>query len=494
MMLIVLFSTTGLFFIVNYQIEKNVLTEQVRHRAQLISSAVELDWARVTSNAPASDPLAFSEYERNELRTFIADFQEERTAEGTYPNAAGVHDLYLIDAHNRVIIDDPPEREGRLLPPNEWIDATMLAKLKANATDTRVERQGRDAILVMTFPLFVQQRLVGFGRIEMLMNYEMSLLERRMIWGLIIAGGLLLVGVVVAAYVAKHVTRPIGVLVHAATRIRQGDFTVRVDESRRDEIGLLMTAFNQMAEGILKLEETQKRIEKLEGSSQLAPRLAHEIKNPLNSIGLIIDHLTDRFVPASAPQRDKFLELTRNLTGEVRRLHETVERFLRSSTPATLSRQSIDLNELVDQVIALVSLEARQQSVKIHRRFDPSLPRLAVDEHQLGQALLNLLTNALHAMPNGGDLVLSTSAPEIERDTVGISIQDTGVGIPPQNLPRLFDPYFTTKQRGFGLGLPIVERIVKAHGGRVEVTSLPGQGSTFTIWLPTNLGTEHAVA
>lgn len=491
-MLLVLLSTTGLLFFINYQIEKQTLMIQVRQRARVISFAVEAALARIISKDEVGDLSTLSDAERREIRNFIAHFREEQTVfdNNDLPRK---RILYLIDTRNRIAIDDPPQREGQLLPPDERIDATTLAKLKANEIDTRIVHQGRDTILLMTFPLFPEQQLVGFGRIEMRMNREMALLAQKKRWGLIAASGLFLVGLAFAAYLAKHVTRPIDELAQAAARIGRGDLAVRVDESRRDEIGVLMTAFNRMADDILKLHETQKRIETLEIQSQIAPRLAHEIKNPLNSIGLIIDHLRDQFAPMSASQREKFLELAGNLKREVHRLQETVERFLRSATPVTLSRQPTDLNDLVDNMVALISPEASYQGVTVHRRFDRSLPRVAVDEHQLGQALLNLLTNALHAMPEGGDLALSTSAPEPGRKSLAVSVRDTGAGIPPENIPRLFDPYFTTKQRGFGLGLPIVERIVKAHGGRVEVVSELGKGSTFTVWLPIHPETDHAV-
>lgn len=491
-MLLVLLSTTGLLFFINYQIEKQTLMIQVRQRARVISFAVEAALARIISKDEVGDLSTLSDAERREIRNFIAHFREEQTVfdNNDLPRK---RILYLIDTRNRIAIDDPPQREGQLLPPEERIDATTLAKLKANEIDTRVAQHGRDTVLLMTFPLFPEQQLVGFGRIEMRMNREMALLAQKKRWGLIAASGLFLVGLAFAAYLAKHVTRPIDELAQAAARIGRGDLAVRVDESRRDEIGVLMTAFNRMADDILKLHETQKRIETLEIQSQIAPRLAHEIKNPLNSIGLIIDHLRDQFAPMSASQREKFLELAGNLKREVHRLQETVERFLRSATPVTLSRQPTDLNDLVDNMVALISPEASYQGVTVHRRFDRSLPRVAVDEHQLGQALLNLLTNALHAMPEGGDLALSTSAPEPGRKSLAVSVRDTGAGIPPENIPRLFDPYFTTKQRGFGLGLPIVERIVKAHGGRVEVVSELGKGSTFTVWLPIHPETDHAV-
>jgi signal transduction histidine kinase len=247
-----------------------------------------------------------------------------------------------------------------------------------------------------------------------------------------------------------------------------------------------------MTEGIVKLEETQKRVEKLEIASQLAARVAHEIKNPLNSVGLIIDHIRDRFAPADVSEREKFLDLSSNMQRELDRLNKIVEGFLRSAKPISLSRHPTDLNGLIEETVASIAPEADQQRVKIHRQYQGNLPQLSVDYQQVRQALLNVLINALQAMPNGGELYLSTSISNNGTEAVSVSIRDTGCGIPPENLPQLFGPYFTTKQRGFGLGLSIVERIVQEHGGRIEVQSRVGQGSVFTLLFPIQKEVQHA--
>jgi len=320
------------------------------------------------------------------------------------------------------------------------------------------------------------------------------------LWDMITGGGALLLGLLLATALAKSVTKPIGELVEAARRIGEGKFQPRLNESRKDEIGVLMAAFNRMADGISRLEETQKRLKKLEIAGQLGALVAHEIKNPLNSIGLTIDHLRDRFAPADHEARQKFLVLASNIANEVDRLNQIVEGFLRSAKPPTFSRQPTDLNDLIDETITSIAPQAQQQEVKIHRQFDRTLPKLSVDYHQLRQALLNLMINALQAMPKGGELELSTSrvdgtggagetgdAPTF----VAIAVKDTGCGISPEHLPHLFDPYFTTRQRGFGLGLSMVEQIVQQHEGRIDVASQPGNGSVFTLLLP--VGTDpHA--
>jgi signal transduction histidine kinase len=494
MIFFILFITIGLFLILNYQIEKQVLNDQIRQRALLMGKALQLNLSRLLLKTDRTDLASLSRDEREEIREYIQNFSEEEIPFDIYRVSLGFHDLFFIDTNGKVIIDYPKRNEGRILPPEESIEPATLAKLKRNEIDTRIRQRSKHSVLLMTFPLFNGERLLGFGRIEMSLNPAMAFLKRSMIWDLIAAGCLFLFGILIATYFAKSVTRPIGELVQASTRIGQGDFKQHLDESRKDEIGVLMRAFNRMASGILELKETQNRVKKLEVASQLGARVAHEIKNPLNSIGLIIDHLRDRFAPVKPVEREKFLELSDNMKREVERLNKIVEGFLRSAKPSSLYRQPTDLNNLIDETVASITPEAEQQGVKIHRHYDQRLPKIAVDYHQVRQALLNLIINALQAMPDGGEIHISTAMRNDEDREVMISIRDTGHGIPPENISRLFDPYFTTKERGFGLGLSIVERIVQDHRGRIEVNSQIGNGSVFTLLFPIKNGNGPCTA
>jgi two-component system, NtrC family, sensor kinase len=298
--------------------------------------------------------------------------------------------------------------------------------------------------------------------------------------------------IVLAAYLARSVNRPIADLVEAAGRVGAGELTLRLKESSRDEIGVLKAAFNRMVEGIVKLEETQKRVERSEVASQLAARMAHEIKNPLNSIGLIVDYLRDRFRPEHEADQMKFGELSDNIKTELARLNEIVERFLRFAKPAIASKRPIDVTRLVEETLGFILPEAERQSVHLRTHLGHGLPKVDGDYSQLRQALLNLLINALQAMPEGGDIDVTASvshANEIE-----IVVKDGGSGIAPENLSKLFDPYFTTKIRGFGLGLTVVERIVQEHGGTIQVASEQGKGASFTISLPIRHVSENVEA
>ncbi|HUJ79881.1 MAG TPA: ATP-binding protein [Nitrospiria bacterium] len=491
-MLLLLVCTTGLFFLFNYQIERQIVTDQIRQRAQLVGKTVRLNLFPLLVDTQYTNLDDLSDEEKEEIREYIRHFSEGEDRLDLYSRGEGVHDLFFIDLHNRVVIDDPEENEGRLLPPDERIDPAAIAFDQRHEIDTRILTRGRNTFMLLTFPVFQGGRLLGFGRIEMSMNAEQALLAKIKRWDLITGGGALLLGLLLATTLATSVTKPIGELVQAARRIGEGRFQPRLDESRKDEIGVLMAAFNRMADGISRLEETQQRIKKLEIAGQLGALVAHEIKNPLNSIGLTIDHLRDRFAPSDPETAQRFLTLTSNITNEVDRLNQIVEGFLRSAKPPAFSRQPIDINNLIDEATTSIAPQAQQQQVKIHRQFDRALPTVSVDYHQLRQALLNLMINALQAMPKGGELTLSTrlvDGAEGSSPYVAIAVKDTGCGIPPEHLPHLFDPYFTTKPRGFGLGLSMVEQIVQHHEGRIDVTSQPGNGSVFTLLLP--IGTEH---
>jgi signal transduction histidine kinase len=481
MSLLLVFTTSALF-IVNYQIERRILIDQIRQRALLIGKTLQLNLAQLIPQAAQLDLGGIPETERSEIREFIRHFGEEEVHLDMYSQNEGVHDLFFIDANNRVTIDYPAEKEGRILPPDERLDRNDLSELEHNEILSEIRTRGPDSILFLTFPVFRGGTIIGLGRIEMSMNSAVELLDRIKFWAIVSAAGLFVVAVLFAAYLSRTVTRPISELVQASARIGEGDLTVRLPETSQDEIGLLKVAFNRMVEGIVKLEETEHRIEKSELASQLAARMAHEIKNPLNSIGLIIDLMGDRYAPHTETDQKVIKKLSDDLKAELGRLNDIVEGFLRFAKPMEMSLRTTDLGGLLKETIEFIQPEAQAQKVRIDLSLDSGLPQIMADYSQLRHAMMNLLINAIQAMPEGGKI--HVRAVRGVNNRIQIVVQDSGCGIPAENLPRLFDPYFTTKISGFGLGLSIVERIVQEHGGSIGVSSEPGKGSTFTIALP----------
>jgi len=219
------------------------------------------------------------------------------------------------------------------------------------------------------------------------------------------------------------------------------------------------------------------RSEKLVALGELAAGIAHEIRNPLTSINILIQSLTENFPSESAHRED--LQV---IEEEIRRINEIVDQFLRFAKPASPLLEKTNLIPIFEEILQLLRPQIERGKIKVKKEFEP-LPFITADKEQMKQVILNLLLNAVQAMPNGGHLSLRGQVSEKDH-WVTLSIQDSGIGIPSEDMNKLFDPFFSTKEGGVGLGLSIAHRIVEEHHGKIEVESTPGKGTLLTVWLP----------
>ncbi len=246
----------------------------------------------------------------------------------------------------------------------------------------------------------------------------------------------------------------------------------------KDETGKVIGAviiIRDMRE-IKELQEKVRRAERLASLGRLAAGIAHEIRNPLSSIRGFAHYFQGKFDPET-----KDVKYAKAMIGEIDRLNRIIEALLDFARPAEPELQPCSIEDVLNHVLQLVQTDVNAKEVKVVTDIEGDVPNVMLDRDQMIQALLNILLNAVNAVDKGGEISISIYT---EMDTLQIAISDTGSGIPPEDLPRVFDPFFTTRKDGTGLGLAIVHRIIENHDGEIGVESKSGEGTTFTIHLP----------
>jgi len=294
----------------------------------------------------------------------------------------------------------------------------------------------------------------------------------------VICGALL----VVLTYLIQ---RPMVELQQKIGQLGAGDLNVAVSFAKRnDEIGDLGRNFNQMVQQlresrieIERLHRTQmSRAEHLATLGELATGLAHEIRNPLAGIAGVIE-IIGRDLPITSPAR----AVVKDVRQEIARINHIVTDLLQTARPHPPRVRKSDLNTTVEHAVMLGRQQALAKSIEVTLKKDPLLPEVEHDSDQIHQVLLNLLLNALQAINLNGKVTVTIKA---QGSTAVVEVADNGRGIPPEDLPNIFRPFYTTKGEGTGLGLSLARRIVEDHQGRIDVTSAVGKGTTFAVLLP----------
>lgn len=317
-------------------------------------------------------------------------------------------------------------------------------------------------------------------------------------------GGAILIAGFAIYLVIRQVTRPLGEMTEVAQSFGEGQLEQRIHSRSNDELGLLATAFNRMAQSLQsyhdtleqKVEERSRDLEasqqqlmqagKLASIGELASGVAHELNNPAGIILMRATQLAQELDPLVVPK--ELQEDVEVIKRQVEKISRIVSGLLTFSRQSSTALKEVDLNEVVRRTVLLIEEIIRNRGVELVLQLSPALPHVKADSAQIEQVLLNLINNALDAMPNGGEITFRTGL--VDEPTRGrsvmVEVTDTGTGIPEDHLQRVFDPFFTTKEvgQGTGLGLSISYGIIEEHRGSITVDSQSGDGTCFTLSLP----------
>jgi hypothetical protein len=476
LLVLVLATMFGLY----WHAERQLIAQVERHTADL-STAIQISVERMTSKGRTSEAR---------LQDYVQRLQRR-----------GVREISIVSNEEEVIASSNPRKVGARVDPNRK-DILITARLGEETAG------GSQKTYNLFVPIVVGNQRSGYILISMILDdfSEMARFNflKRLLWTVLIFA----VGIVGAVVLAWTYTKPISQVVEVARRVAQGQLDERLPANRRDEIGELNRSFNEMVERLqerAELEARLRRAERMSAVAHLASGIAHEVRNPLNLINLTVDHVRARFTPRAAEEREEFDRLTDHVKKEVHRLNEMIEAFLKYGRPLRLQRQPTDVRQLLDEILEVAARKATVGKIEVLRDYSAGLPEVWADIPHIKTCFLNIVLNAFQAMPNGGRLAVSaqqmngaaehsiTSALADRSTTrqadspggwVEIRFQDSGTGIAPEELAQVFEPYFTTKEVGIGLGLAMTKQIVEEHGGRIELASESGQGTLVRLQLP----------
>jgi len=368
-----------------------------------------------------------------------------------------------------------------LLPTRTPGDVYRALVLRNDAATVTRERLGDLEYMVAATPIDARQLeamlTVPLTSRQQEIEREIDTLDRRVLLAALL---FIIAGSGIGYYMAERIADPVNRLTRATRRIARGDLDARIAATSSDELRRLVEDFNRMASELQRQQRELERTHRLEAWAEMARQVAHEIKNPLTPIQLNAEHLRRVHADRGAPLSPVLDECVATILDQVRLLRQIASEFSSFASSPTAKRTAVDVAELLREIIRpyRVGLSDR---IEFEVDLPSGMPAVYADRTLISRALTNIIENALHAMPGRGWLRVHAGHAN---GTVRVAVSDTGVGMDAEALARAFEPYFSTKATGTGLGLPIAKRNVELNGGTIAVTSAKERGTTVEIALP----------
>jgi signal transduction histidine kinase len=360
-------------------------------------------------------------------------------------------------------------------------DVYRALVLRRDATAILTDQIGSLTYLVAATPLLTRQ-FDGMLTVPLTLRQrdieeQIDTLNRLVLLGAML---FILAGAGIGYSMAERIADPVNRLTRATRRIARGDLAERVTTSSSDELGRLVADFNRMAEDLETQRAELERTHRLEAWAEMARQVAHEIKNPLTPIQLNAEHLRRVHADRGKPLSPVLDECVSNILMQVSLLRTIASEFSSFASVPVVHRAPTSVVDLVNGIVTPYR-SALQGRIAFTVNLSPDLPPVLIDRTLLARAFTNIVENALHAMPAGGQVTVTARAVG---EIVTLDVADSGGGMSADALARAFEPYFSTKVTGTGLGLPIAKRNVESSGGTIEIRSVVGEGTTVTLTLP----------
>lgn len=403
-------------------------------------------------------------------------------------NVVGEHGEAFIFRADGQFIAHSDRRKVYMRSHFEEKDIIQAVAADSSAHKIYVNRDGVEMIAA-----FAPMKDLNWGAVIQQPTSEAFASARKMRFQILL---LMIIGSAVAALIAffytRQIVKPVQLLVSGIDRVAAGELRQRIQIIGKDEIGQLAARFNTMAARLQEIQNKLKRTERLETLGKLSSVISHEIRNPLNSMVINMQLLRREF---SKPRRDlkKMEHYHQVVASEIKRVDGLVSNFLLIAKPPKLEKTDCKLTKLLDEMITVQMPNVLPKGIRVERDYDEPNLTAFVDEKKLYQVFLNIFLNAVESMQGGGKIILgvrkhiptiSGEGEDPEAMMAAVSFSDTGRGIPPEDLNRIFDFYYSKKEHGTGIGLSLAQQIIEEHGGFIRVKSRLGAGSEFTICLP----------
>lgn len=391
-------------------------------------------------------------------------------------NTRGIKEVSIISNAQEIIASTNPQNVGK---PITHRKKELI--IKAELGEPIFEEENVYNVIVPVIAGNVQ-----YGYIHLRINKDdfSQILKTNTIQRMITTLMIFSIGIILTYVISKRYTKPIDDLTEAAMKVAQGDFTYRLNINRKDEIGKIAESLNFMIQKLEENQSLQKRLreaEHLAAIGQLSRTIAHEIRNPLNFINLSIDHIIEK-IKRENQNSDEYIRLLQSMKQEIYRVNNLVTEYLEYTRPLKLNKTPSSIIELVDEVVSIIETTAKIEGVSIYKDYKIDFT-LSIDTDLMKSCLLNIITNSLHAMKKSEikQLFIKT---DLVGDELLLSITDTGLGVSEEFMDKIFEPFFSTKKGGLGLGLPLVKKVIEEHSGRIEFSSTFGKGTDIKIYLP----------